>query len=79
MQIPMSEEDFKMVYVPPGFANGHLCLSHKCIFHYKQTEYYEKDSQFTVAWNDPELGIAWPIERPIISVRDSTGPFLNME
>ena len=61
----------QQVLVPPRFGNGHLCLSDRCIFAYKQSEYYTgKDNQFTVRWNDPELDIWWPVDSPILSKRD---------
>lgn len=58
------------VLVPPRFGNGHLVLSEEAIFHYKQSTYYDRASQFTILWDDPELGIWWPIEKPILSRRD---------
>ena len=58
------------VLVPPFFGNGHLALSSHSLFHYKQTSYYDRASQFTLRWNDPELQIWWPIREPITSQRD---------
>jgi dTDP-4-dehydrorhamnose 3,5-epimerase len=59
----LSAEDNHQVLIPPGFANGHLCLSSECIFHYKQSTYYQgQKSQFIVAWNDPDIAIDWEIE-----------------
>ena len=58
------------VLVPPGVANGHLVLSDRAMFHYKQSEYYDPGSQFTVRWNDPSHGIWWPAETPMLSHRD---------
>jgi dTDP-4-dehydrorhamnose 3,5-epimerase len=56
--------------IPPGVANGHLCLSDKCIFSYKQSEYYSgAENQFTVKWN--KYPIYWPIKDPILSERDA--------
>ena len=61
------------VFIPKGFLNGHLCLSDKCIFSYKQTSYYSgAQDQVSVAWNDPSLNIFWPIDNPILSRRDSS-------
>lgn len=75
----LSEENNHQVLIPPKFANGHLCLSERCIFHYKQSAYYDYETQFTVAWNDSSLNINWknPI-KPILSKRDSEGPFLKL-
>lgn len=64
----------EQVLIPPYYGNGHLVLSDKAVFHYKQTTYYEEVEQFTIAWNDPEYGIGWPLiegVEPILSRRDS--------
>ncbi|MEW6403329.1 MAG: dTDP-4-dehydrorhamnose 3,5-epimerase [Chloroflexota bacterium] len=66
----LSEENRIQVLVPPGFGVGHLVLSDQAIFHYKQSTYYDRTSQFTLPWNDPKLGIWWPITQPILSRRD---------
>jgi dTDP-4-dehydrorhamnose 3,5-epimerase len=68
--IVLSERNNLQVLVPPGFGNGHLVLSNYTIFHYKQSTYYDRDNQFTIAWNDPGLKIFWPIKYPILSDRD---------
>jgi len=60
----------KQILVPPKFAIGHLVLSEKAIFHYKQSSYYDRASQFTLLWNDPQLNIWWPVRNPILSRRD---------
>ena len=69
----LSDVNREQVLIPPGFGNGHLVLSERAIFHYKQSTYYDRESQFTYLWNDPELNISWPINNPILSVRDSGG------
>lgn len=66
----LSEENRLQVLIPPGFGNGHLVMSEKSIFHYKQSAYYDLSSQFTVVWNDPKFNIWWPIKQPITSRRD---------
>jgi len=66
--------NYKQVLIPPMYGNGHLVLSDTAIFHYKQTTYYNRDSQSTVAWNDPSIGIRWPLPfdtLPILSDRDN--------
>jgi len=73
----LSESNKQQVLVPPNFGNGHLCLSEKSIFHYKQSQYYEASRQFTIMWNDPEFNIWWPIKNPILSRRDETGGFVD--
>ena len=69
----LSERNRHQVLVPPKHGNGHLCLSEKSIFHYKQSEYYEPSRQFTIGWNDPQFNIWWPIGTPVLSLRDELG------
>ena len=70
----ISSDDPKIVEVPAGCINAHLCLSDKCIFHYKWSEKYEgPDEQVTVSWNDSDLNVGWIIKTPILSERDKNG------
>jgi dTDP-4-dehydrorhamnose 3,5-epimerase len=66
----LSFENKIQVLVPPKFGNGHLVLSEKCIFHYKQNSEYDRSGQFTIKWNDPLFGFKWNISAPILSERD---------
>jgi dTDP-4-dehydrorhamnose 3,5-epimerase len=66
----LSDTNRLQVLVPPKYGVGHLVLSEKAIFHYKQSEFYNPNRQFTYHWNDPKLGIKWPVKDPILSVRD---------
>jgi len=67
----LSDQNRLQVLIPPRFGNGHLVLSDTAIFHYKQSTYYNRPGQFTVLWNDPALGIWWPVSDPILSRRDA--------
>ena len=67
----LSDRNHLQVLIPPKFGNGHLILTDIAIFHYKQNTQYNRESQFTILWNDPELNIFWPINDPILSERDS--------
>jgi len=67
----LSDQNRRQVLVPPRFGNGHLVLSEKAIFHYKQTTYYDRAGQFTILWNDPGLGLWWPVPEPLVSRRDA--------
>ena len=68
----LNDKNKLQVLIPKGFLNGHLCLSEKCIFSYKQTSYYKgADKQISASWCDPKLGIFWPIKTPILSERDA--------
>ena len=66
----LSDQNCLQVLIPPNFANGHLVLSDQAIFHYKQSAYYNRKAQFSLAWNDPQLKIIWQIKDPILSERD---------
>lgn len=73
----LNEKNRTQLLIPAGCANGHLCLSERCLFSYKQSEYYSgAENQFTVKWDDPKLDIWWPIRNPILSRRDATAAFL---
>ena len=67
----LSDTNRKQVLIPPKFGNGHLVLSDKAIFHYKQNTYYDRAGQFTLLWDDPELGLWWPVPNPLVSRRDA--------
>lgn len=66
----LSESNRLQVLVPPKFGNGHVVMSEQAIFHYKQTTDYDRSGQFTIVWNDPSVGIWWPVQTPIVSQRD---------
>lgn len=66
----LSDKNRLQVLIPAGFGNGHLVLSETAMFHYKQTTSYDRSSQFTLKWNDPTLGIWWPVKDPVLSRRD---------
>ncbi|MDQ3019402.1 MAG: dTDP-4-dehydrorhamnose 3,5-epimerase [Bacteroidota bacterium] len=72
----LSDKNRYQILVPPGFANGHLVLSDSCIFHYKMSEYYEPENEIGVRWDDPKLGIPWPVKEPILSEKDSSINYL---
>ena len=61
----------QQVLVPPGFGNGHLVLSEHCIFHYKMSEYYDAANEKVLRWDDPAVGIFWPVSHPQMSIKDS--------
>ena len=66
----LSSENRYQILVPPRFGNGHLVLSDLAIFHYKQNTQYDRDSQFTIKWNDPIYKFKWNVNDPILSMRD---------
>lgn len=67
----LSDKNRQQVLIPPKYGNGHLVLTEKAIFHYKQNTQYNRDGQFTIKWNDPGYNLWWPIQNPITSLRDS--------
>ncbi|MEL7061575.1 MAG: dTDP-4-dehydrorhamnose 3,5-epimerase [Acidobacteriota bacterium] len=76
LRFDLSAANRLQVLIPAGCANGHLALS-DCLFSYKQSRHYGgAERQFTVRWNDPGLGIPWPVDRPILSERDASAPDL---
>lgn len=71
--VELSEENKKMFYVPEGFAHGFLVLSDEAEFCYKCTDFYHPGDEGGIAWNDPEIGVEWPMEpglQLILSERD---------
>ena len=72
----LSDQNRLQVLVPPGYGNGHAALTDRVIFHYKQSNYYNPQEQFTYTWDDPRLNISWPVTNPILSRRDETGQFM---
>jgi dTDP-4-dehydrorhamnose 3,5-epimerase len=73
----LSGENGSMLYVPPGFAHGFCALEDDCLVNYMMTGEYSPVHDAGVRWNDPEIGIEWPIDEPILSPKDSNQPFLN--
>ena len=66
----LSEENHRQMYIPPGFAHGFCVLSDTVDFQYKCTDYYHPEDEIGVIWNDPEIGIDWPIQDPLLSDKD---------
>ncbi|MCH7534409.1 MAG: dTDP-4-dehydrorhamnose 3,5-epimerase [Bacteroidetes bacterium] len=68
--LELSESNNKMIWIPPGFAHGFLALTGNTIFSYKCTNFYNKESEDGILWNDPTLNIDWGIDNPILSNKD---------
>ena len=73
----LSEENKRQFYVPEDFAHGFVVTSEAALFFYKCTDYYAPSSEGIVLWNDPEIGIEWPVESPTLSERDRAAPPLR--
>ena len=68
--IELSDENHLQLWIPKGFAHGFLVLSETAIFSYKCTGFYNKESERSILFNDPDLAINWGIEKPIVSEKD---------
>jgi dTDP-4-dehydrorhamnose 3,5-epimerase len=73
----LSESNFLQLYVPVGFAHGFCVLSDEAEFLYKVSEYYSAEKEKGLLWNDPDIGIDWPISDPILSEKDKINPCLK--
>lgn len=71
--IILSENNKKQLYIPPGCAHGFIALNEKNLVNYKCTELYDPSGEQTIIWNDPTIGIKWPINNPILSEKDKKG------
>ena len=77
----LSAENKRLFWLPPGMAHGFVVLSDSADFLYKATDYYAPQFERTILWNDPDLGIAWPLAgEPVLSAKDAAGlPFREAE
>ena len=75
--VKLSAENRRMLYIPPGFAHGFCVLSDVAEVVYKVTAEYAPECEAGIIWNDPGIGIEWPIKHPIISSKDAQWPTLR--
>jgi dTDP-4-dehydrorhamnose 3,5-epimerase len=66
----LSEENHELIWIPPGFAHGFSVLSDTAIFHYKCTNYYSKEDERAILFDDSSLGIDWNVRTPLVSAKD---------
>lgn len=71
--LSLSGENKRQFYIPEGFAHGFQVLSESALFHYKCTRLYSPKDELTVRWDDPEIGITWPLPEPQLSEKDQKG------
>ena len=71
--VQLDDESLRQIYIPVGFGHAFAVLSDVADIEYRCTGYYAPESEGTVAWNDPDLAITWPVEQPILSARDQRG------
>ena len=74
--VELVDDTARQVYISIGFAHGFVALSEIADVVYKCSAYYEPSKERVIAWDDPDIGIAWPIERPLLSARDASAPRL---
>jgi dTDP-4-dehydrorhamnose 3,5-epimerase len=72
----LSDENFRQLYVPVGFAHGFCVTSEVADVTYKVSSYYQGDSERGIAFDDPAIGVPWPVEEPLVSERDRSNPTL---
>jgi len=75
--VTLSESNRRQLFIPRGFAHGFCVLSETALFSYKCSNFYAPDCDRGVLWSDPALGIAWPIEDPLLSAKDQGLPLLK--
>jgi dTDP-4-dehydrorhamnose 3,5-epimerase len=70
ISVELSADNFRQIYVPPGFAHGICIVSEVAEIAYKCTDYYDPADELRIIWNDPAIGIKWPVLTPILSAKD---------
>lgn len=75
--VVLSADDSLQLYIPPGFAHGFCVLSDFAYVEYKCTDFYDASDELTIRWDDPDMGIEWPVWSPIISTKDRSAPPLR--
>lgn len=75
--VTLSSENKRQFYVPAGYAHGFCVTSETALFAYKCTEMYQPKLEYGVSWQDTDLGIQWPIEKPLLSEKDQISPRLK--
>lgn len=75
--VTLSDSNQRQLWIPPGYAHGFLVLSELADFEYKCTDYYYPEDEIGVIWNDPDIGITWPLGNPIVSDKDLALPQLS--
>jgi dTDP-4-dehydrorhamnose 3,5-epimerase len=75
----LSEDNFRQLWIPPGFAHGFLALTEVADVLYKTTDYYAPELDRSMRWDDPEIGIDWPLDglTPVVSLKDQAAPSLS--
>ena len=79
VEVELSEDNHRMVYIPKGFAHGFAVLSEDAVFQYRCDDYYAPEAEGAISWNDPDLNIDWrlPSEKVILSAKDTSHPLFK--
>jgi dTDP-4-dehydrorhamnose 3,5-epimerase len=77
MGVVLSAQNRRQLYVPPGFAHGFVVTSESALFSYKCTDYYSPADEGSLRWDDPDIGIQWPVASPVLSPKDRSAPLLG--
>ncbi|NOT85258.1 MAG: dTDP-4-dehydrorhamnose 3,5-epimerase [Methylococcaceae bacterium] len=75
--VTLSADNRQQLYIPPGFAHGFCVTGETALFVYKCTELYHPETELSIAWDDPNIGIEWPLQQPSLSQKDQAGLLLN--
>lgn len=75
--VELSAENFKQLLIPRGFGHGFVTLTDEVEFLYKADNYYEPEADCGIRWNDPEIGVEWGVENPILSTKDRANKYLR--
>ena len=75
--VELSEENKKQLLIPRGFGHGFVTLTDDVEFLYKADNYYAPEADGGIRWNDPEIGVEWGVENPILSAKDEKNPLLK--
>jgi len=75
--VELNHDNKWMYWIPPGFAHGFVTLEDSTVFFYKCTNVYNKDSEGSILWNDPDLNIDWKVANPILSEKDQNSPLFK--
>ena len=73
----LTQENQWQMWIAPGLAHGFAVVSEEAHFHYKCTDYYCPGDEAGIRWNDPDIAVAWPVENPLLSEKDTTAPFFR--
>lgn len=75
--VTLSENNKRMLFIPEGFAHGFCVLSEEADVLYKASNFYSPEHEGGIRWDDPDLAIPWPVDNPIVSLKDRNLPFLS--